>query len=89
MKFSLRDLLWLTLVVSLVAGWSVEHSRLAAELSRLSTALNETTSRLAEAENLLEYEGVVFGEGTTIHTTPDHARELRKERKRGKKWPPD
>ena len=30
MKFSIRDLLWLTFVVALVAGWWVDRSRLQA-----------------------------------------------------------
>ena len=32
MKFSIRDLLWLTVVVALAVGWWVDRSRLATEL---------------------------------------------------------
>jgi hypothetical protein len=32
MKFSIRDLLWLTVVVALVVGWWVDRSRLTGEI---------------------------------------------------------
>lgn len=32
MKFSIRDLMWLTVVVALAVGWGVERSRLTSEL---------------------------------------------------------
>jgi len=32
MKFSIRDLMWLTVVVALAVGWWVEHRRMSAEL---------------------------------------------------------
>ena len=35
MKFSIRDLLWLTVVVALGAAWWVDRSRLALENRRL------------------------------------------------------
>ena len=32
MRFTIRDVLWLTLVVGLVVGWWVDHQRLAARI---------------------------------------------------------
>ena len=90
MKFTIRDVLWLTALVALAVGWSIERHRRTVEhakvTSRLSGALDASNSRLAEAEDLLEFEGVVFGDGTTIHTTPEQAAFLRKERAAGRPW---
>ena len=36
MKFSIRDLLLVTVIVALAVGWWVDRSRLTAEVSRLS-----------------------------------------------------
>ncbi|MGI8981102.1 MAG: hypothetical protein ACR2FY_17895 [Pirellulaceae bacterium] len=36
MKFSIRDLLLVTVIVVLAAGWWVDRSRLASELKRLT-----------------------------------------------------
>jgi hypothetical protein len=36
MKFSIRDLFLVTLIVALAVGWWVDRSKLAAELERLS-----------------------------------------------------
>ena len=35
LRFSIRDLFWLTLVVALVLGWYWDHQRAAAEHRRL------------------------------------------------------
>jgi hypothetical protein len=81
LKFTLRDLLWLTVAAALAIGWTVERTRREAdhrrELAQTQTALAASRRRLAEAEDLLEYEGVVFGNGVTIHTTAERARDLR------------
>ena len=34
-RFSTRDMLWLTVVVAVGAGWWVDHRRQAAEIGRL------------------------------------------------------
>ena len=38
MKFSIRDLFLVTVIVALVQGWWVERRRLAAEIERLRNA---------------------------------------------------
>jgi hypothetical protein len=35
MRFSIRDLLWLTLLAAFAVGWWIDRSRLAAEVDRL------------------------------------------------------
>jgi hypothetical protein len=35
LRFSIRDLLWLTALCAVVVAWWIEHSRLTAEVERL------------------------------------------------------
>jgi hypothetical protein len=77
-RFSIRDVLWLTVVAALVALWWVERTRALKQIEQLTVSLSAVETRLAEAEDLLEFEGVVMKDGSTIHTTPEHAAELRK-----------
>jgi hypothetical protein len=83
-RFGIGDLLWLMVVAALATGWAVERSRREAQRARetaeMRAAFAASQTRLAEAEDLLEFEGVVFGDGTTIHTTPERAAQLRAER---------
>jgi hypothetical protein len=39
MTFSIRDLLWLTVVVAVLAAWWIDRLRLAAEIDRLGTVV--------------------------------------------------
>jgi hypothetical protein len=87
-QLTLRDLFWLTIVVALGIGWSMENRRRddervrhAKEFADVNRTLDFTRAKLAEAEDLLEFEGVVFGDGATIHTTPERARQLREQRR--------
>jgi hypothetical protein len=88
-QLTLRDLFWLTVVLALGIGWWLEYRR-HGEVERkdqaktrfLKDSLAFSERQLAEAEDLLEFEGVVFGGGTTIHTTPEGARSIRENRKR-------
>jgi hypothetical protein len=34
LRFSIRDLLWLTLVVALAVGWWIDHQQLSPKMSR-------------------------------------------------------
>src|SRR5262245_2059356 len=47
-RFSIRDLLWLTLVIALALGWFVHQRQLQAQVSRLERA-GETTRESYEA----------------------------------------
>jgi hypothetical protein len=48
-RFSIRELMLVTLVVALAVGWWVEHGRAATQGSRLRSALAETARVKAEA----------------------------------------
>jgi len=37
MKFSIRDLLWLTVVVALAVAWGLDHRRQAAEIKQFNS----------------------------------------------------
>ena len=78
LRFSIRDVLWLTVVVALAVAWWVARTSADKKIEQLTVSLSAAETRLAEAEDLLEFEGVVMKDGSTIHTTPEHAAELRK-----------
>jgi len=88
-KLNLRDLFWLVLVVAMGLGWTIECRRRtsekvqhAREVATLNGELGASRTRLMEAEDLLSFEGVDFGDGTTIHTTPERAMKLLEERRK-------
>ena len=80
-RFTIRDVLWLTVVVGLAVGWYVDRVSSRRTVRIQAEKLAAVRAWLAEAEDLLASEGVVRGEGQTIHTTPEHARQLLAERK--------
>jgi len=79
-QFSIRDLVVLTAFIAVGAGWWSQQQKLGSANARLNQTLAATRDRLARAEDLLEYQGVVLNEDGTTYTTPDHARQLREER---------
>jgi hypothetical protein len=44
MRFAIRDLLWLTVVVALAVGWWIDRSGLSASASRMEDAAHEVAS---------------------------------------------
>jgi len=62
MRFSIRDLLWLTILAGALAGWSMDHSRfssrfaaLAAENAKLRSATERAELRAEEAWRILSH----------------------------------
>ena len=58
MKFSIRDLMWLTVLVAVLTAWWAEHRRLAQENNQLKERLGQETyqrqiwaSRAEELQN--------------------------------------
>ena len=49
-KFTIRDLLWLTVVVALVVGWWVDRSRVDAKYQRVRSAYRELAEWVAHGE---------------------------------------
>jgi len=80
MRFTIRDLILLTTLAAVAAGWWTQRQKLTAQNARLNESLAAARDRLARAEDLLEYQGVVLNEDGTTYTTPDRARELREDR---------
>ena len=58
-RFSIRDVLWLTALAALAALWWVERTRATKQIEQLTVSLSAAEARLAEAEDLLEFEGVI------------------------------
>jgi hypothetical protein len=58
MRFSIRDLLWLTVVVALAVGWWLERGRLLQEVADLSALKKPTiqavVTNVDDARNLVE-----------------------------------
>jgi hypothetical protein len=77
-RFSIRDILWLTVIAALAAGWWADRTRAVKQAEQLTVSVAAAEVRLNEAEDLLEFEGVVMHNGSTIHTTPERAAEIRK-----------
>jgi len=40
-RFTIRDVLWLTAIVAIVAGWTVDHARARVSLGRANFALSQ------------------------------------------------
>jgi hypothetical protein len=51
LRFTIRDLLWLTLVVALAVGWWIDHRQLASDAAAAKTPLRELIDRM-NAENV-------------------------------------
>ena len=49
MKFSIRDLLLVTVIVALAVAWWVDRSNLAREVTRLGNSLDATDKKLTRA----------------------------------------
>ena len=60
-RFTIRDLLWLTLVVALVLGWSIDHRRFRRFLEKSDVVVDTRDSdkpyslRILEAKNAPEW----------------------------------
>ena len=50
MKFSIRDLLLVTVIAALAVGWWIDHRQRVAEARRLEENWNATKSELTQAE---------------------------------------
>ena len=49
LRFTIRDVLWLTLVVALMLGWGVDRGRLADRLAATNTTMRTQEYHLEEA----------------------------------------
>jgi hypothetical protein len=65
MKFSLRDLLWLTVVVALVAAWWSDHRRQGTEIGKLNKFVDIYESQLLSGRT----DGFVVPSGRLIPGT--------------------
>src|SRR5688500_13240448 len=54
MRFTIRDLRWLTVVVALGVAWWVRERQLQAELTRIQAHLNEQTMRAVSKAKTVE-----------------------------------
>jgi len=50
LRFTIRDLLWLTLVVALIVGWWIDHPRTAKDRYRVSVSIDGKTITLLDSE---------------------------------------
>ena len=42
MRFTIRDVMWLTLVVAILAGWGIDHARQVAWQAQVKEAIQST-----------------------------------------------
>jgi hypothetical protein len=63
MTFSIRDILWLTVVVALVVAWTVDHERFILEYNAVFT-------RAVELENDLRFPGRTMPKPTAPAPNP-------------------
>jgi hypothetical protein len=61
MRFTIRDLLWLMVIVACCAGWVVDGIRQRDTATRLRAVLTETESQLESTEDKLENLLTVLG----------------------------
>jgi hypothetical protein len=58
MKFSIRDLMWLTVVVALVMGWGMDHWRQSPELKKAKEIAHQAVIENYVLRAILEQHGV-------------------------------
>ena len=56
LRFSIGDVLWLTLVAALVIGWSLDHLRQFRAASEMSAQMQSLSADLKEAQEIAERE---------------------------------
>ncbi len=61
MKFSIRDLLLVTVIVALVLGWWLEHWQSAIKIESLIRAQKEADERFTTLGDMVESEGSKVG----------------------------
>jgi len=67
-RFTIRDLLWLTVVVALAVGWLVDHQRQAKSRADLWTQYNEMSREHFDLEFAVKMEPSLLG----LQPDPDH-----------------
>jgi hypothetical protein len=53
LRFSIRDLLWLTTMAALITAWWIDRTALSERVSDLATKYSDATKRSSRAENQL------------------------------------
>ena len=53
MRFTIRDVLWLTLVVAILAGWGIDHARQIAWQAKVKEAIYSSGQCLIEVNGRL------------------------------------
>lgn len=53
MRFSIRDVLWLTLVVAILAGWGIDHARQISWQTQVKEAIYATGLCIVEVNGRL------------------------------------
>jgi len=51
LRFTIRDVLWVTMVVALAVGWWLDRARLSARVSFLQRGANVVTERFSNSED--------------------------------------
>jgi hypothetical protein len=70
MRFSIRDLLWVTLVVAMGLGWWVDHRRILRNLDRESRLAKTWRLRTGALEKGLKDEPVPSKRGSRMNRCP-------------------
>jgi hypothetical protein len=74
LRFTIRDLLWLTLVVAMVVGWWLSYSHSRSQLLSMQESMESWRSRARNRE--AELDRYILAHGGTLSNPDDEKEEL-------------
>ena len=69
-RFTIRDVLWLTVVVALSVSWWIDNKRIEKTLAKVNREQQESTEKLQELSEELQDKITILNDWTARRTNP-------------------